>query len=107
MRKDLAPVVAVHLDDIAHGSADGERAADDGAGAGARDQIEAFAEIEAFLAARAGELDDETVEECGGIDAAHATAVQAQHPEGFDVGRSFRPGPLGTCNHARPYASRS
>lgn len=97
-------MVAVHLDDFAHRAPDRERAADDRAGAGAGDQIEAPAEIKAFFAPRAGELNNETIQECGGVDAAHATAVQAQHPVGLDSRRRGRPVRFDLCNHARQSA---
>jgi hypothetical protein len=80
VREDFAAVIVIELDDIAHGATNGEGAGDDGSGAGPGDQVESLAEVEGFLAADAGELGDETIEERGRIDSAHAAPVQTQHP---------------------------
>jgi hypothetical protein len=81
--KDLTTVVAIEFDDFSHRTANCKRTGDDRAGACSGDKIESLAEVEAFRAARAGKLDDEAVEERGGVDAAHSTAVETQHPVGL------------------------
>src|ERR1700726_4240093 len=89
MREDLAAVAPIELDDVGHGTADRERASDDCAGTGANDEVEALSEIEAFDTARPRELVDEVVEKSGRINAAHAAAVETQHPVWFDGGVGF------------------
>ena len=75
-------MLAVKRDDLGHRPADRERAADDRAGAGPGDQVETQAEIECRFAANAGELVGQAGEKGARIDAAHAAAVEAEHPVG-------------------------
>ena len=70
-------MLAIERHDLRHRSTDSERAADDRAGAGPSDQVEAEAEVERRFAPDAGELVRQPGEEGTGIDAPHAAAIEA------------------------------
>ena len=72
-------MLAVQVDDLRHRPADGESAADDCTRAGSRDEVEAAPEIKRLFAANPTELIRQSGQKGRGVDAAHATAVEAQY----------------------------
>lgn len=79
--KDRPSVFLVERYDLAQRNTRGKRARNDPARAGAHDQVEPLADIESSNAAPACEGFGKFAKVRAGVDAAHAAAVQAEHPE--------------------------
>ena len=79
MREDLRAVLAIKRQHFRHRPTNGQRAADNRAGAGPGDQVEAASQIEGRFAPNSRELISQACEKRGRIDAPHSSAIQTEY----------------------------